>query len=229
MRLIFGIFALVGLGLLAGAALAYRHTRQFVEIAVPAQGVVTANVRAQGSRGRSLYYPRIRFQTADSQEISFLSNTGTMPAAYDVNDRVPVLYDPLDPHHAAVRSLVGVWLLPLILGGMGALFFAIGGTGAALQAVGARKNAWLRQNGRRIQAELTRVELNRSVSTNGLHPYRIVCQWLDPVTNQMRVFKSADMVFDPTSYIHSKTIEVLIDPDRPQRYWVDTSFLPGAA
>ena len=89
-----------------------------------------------------------------------------------------------------------------------------------------RKNAWLHQNGRRIQAEITGVELDTSLTVNGANPYRILCQWLDPAKNEMHVFHSGHIWYDPTNYITGKTLEVLVDPNNPHRYTVETSFLP---
>jgi hypothetical protein len=53
-----------------------------------------------------------------------------------------------------------------------------------------------------------------------------VCQWLDPATNQMHIFHSANIWFDPTNFIPGKTLEVLLDANNPHRYLVETSFLP---
>ena len=71
-RLIFGIFFVVGLGLLAGGFFSVQHTREFLRTAVEAPGVVTENLRQEGSssdRGGVSwsYYPRIRFLTSDGQ------------------------------------------------------------------------------------------------------------------------------------------------------------------
>lgn len=226
MRVIVGVFAVIGLGLFIGGMFAYRHTRHFVDTAISAQGVVTANVRSQSTAGRTTFHPRVRFRTADGQEISFISSIGTRPPVYRVNDPVRVLYDPQDPYHASIQSLMNLWILPIILCGLGIFFGSAGVVAAVLQIVGARRKAWLQQNGRRILAQFTRVELNKSVRVNGLHPYIMVCQWLDPASNRMQVFKSANIWFDPSSYISAKTLEVLVDPDNSHRYLVDTSFLP---
>ena len=114
----------------------------------------------------------------------------------------------------------------MILCGVGAVL-SLSGIGAVVwKGVGNRKNAWLRQNGRRIQAEITRVELDTSLEVAGKNPYRIVCQWLDPASHQVHIFHSANIWFDPTNYIPGKTIEVLVDPDNPRRYAVETAFLP---
>ena len=84
-------------------------------------------------------------------------------------------------------------------------------------------------NGRHVQANFERVELNTSLRVNGACPYRIVCQWLNPATNQVHVFKSHNLWFDPTDYISGKTLEVIIDPNSYKRYVVETSFLPKLA
>jgi len=230
-RLIFGICFVVGLGLLAGGFYSVQHTRQFLRTAVEAPGVVTENLRQESSSSdRSglswSFYPRIRFRTSDGQEIVFISNTGTNPPVYRVNEPVTVLYDPRQPHHASIKSFAQVWMLSIILFGVGALFSSVGIGAVVWKGVGNRKNAWLRQNGRRIQAEITRVELDTSLVVSGASPYRIVCQWLDPARNEVHTFHSANIWFDPTNYIPGKTIEVLVDPDNLRRYAVETAFLP---
>jgi hypothetical protein len=112
---------------------------------------------------------------------------------------------------------------------MGLIFCSFGVVAAIWKALNARKNYWLKQNGRRIQAEFTGVELNTSVRVNGSSPYRLVCEWLDPATNKMHVFHSANIWFDPTNYVSGKTLDVLLDPENPHRYLVETSFLPELA
>ena len=42
----------------------------------------------------------------------------------------------------------------------------------------------------------------------------------------MHVFNSANIWFNPSDYISAKTIEVLVDPNNPRRYAVETAFLP---
>jgi hypothetical protein len=230
-RLVFGIFFVVGMGLLIGGIFAFQHTRRFLQTAVEVPGVVTENVwredRTSDNRASWAFYPRIRFRTADGQEISYISNTGSSPPSYRVNEPITILYDPQQPQHASIKSFVELWLLPVLLGGMGLVFSSFGIIAVVWKGVSNRKSAWLQQNGRRIQAEFTRVELNTSVAVNGANPYRIVCQWLDPARNEMHIFNSANIWFDPTTYIPGKTIEVLVDPNNPRRYAVETAFLPN--
>jgi hypothetical protein len=230
-RLIFGIFFVIGLGLFTGGIFAIQHTRRFVQTAVEVPGVVIENVwreKQDRDRGTSwVSYPRIRFRNREGQEVTFTSTTGSSPPSYRVNEPVTILYDPQEPHNASIKSFAELWLLPVILCGMGLIFSSFGIVAVVWKGARTRKNAWLQQNGRRIQAEITRVELNTSVEVNGANPYRIVCQWLDPARNQMHVFNSANIWFDPTSHIPGKTIEVLVDPNNPRRYAVNTAFLPN--
>jgi hypothetical protein len=55
------------------------------------------------------YSPRIRFQATDGHEIDFVSGGGRYPPKYTVNETVAVLYDPQDPNHAEINSLVVLW------------------------------------------------------------------------------------------------------------------------
>ncbi|MGA8102632.1 MAG: DUF3592 domain-containing protein [Candidatus Acidiferrales bacterium] len=231
LRLFFGVFAVVGVGLLIGGVVAIQHTRHFLATAISVPGVVTENVwhesRSQSSNSTHwAFYPRIRFRTTDGQEISFITNTGSSPPAYRVNEPVTILYEPQQPYHAYIRSFSELWLLPTILFPMGVIFCSFGAVAVIWKGISARTNVWLEQNGRRIQAEFTRVELNKSLEVNGANPYRIVCQWLDPASNQIHIFHSANIWFDPTNYIPGKMLDVLVDPNRPHRYLVETPFLP---
>ena len=59
--------------------------------------------------------------------------------------------------------------------------------------------------------------------------YQVIAQWLSPADNQIYVFKSDDLNYDPTSYVSGKEITVYIDPTNPQKYYVDVSTLPKVA
>jgi hypothetical protein len=236
-RLVFSIFAVVGLGLLAGGIYSVWHTRQFLRNAVSAPGVVVENIwredrvssTNQRTRGVSwAYYPRIHFQTASGQEIDFVSDTGASPPSYHVNQTVTVLYDPLQPYHASTSSFASLWVGSIVLLGMGVIFTSPGIGFIVWTRANNRKNAWLHQNGRRIQAEVKGVELNTSLSVNGANPYRIACQWLDPASNKMYLFHSGNIWYDPTDYV-PKSVEVLVDPNNLHRYTVETPFLPKLA
>ena len=114
----------------------------------------------------------------------------------------------------------------LVLSILGLVFTAIGGGIIIYGWWSARKEAFLRKNGHLIQAELQQVEVNEALEVNGVNPFRIVAQWHDIKSNELFVFRSANLWFDPSAFVQCRTIPVYIDLSKPSRYHVDTSFLP---
>ena len=130
-------------------------------------------------------------------------------------------------------ALLGVGIMSggaglYVVGGIGLVFAAIGGGILWYGHHKAREAAELKQNGRLIDARVTGVEVNESLEVNGENPFRIVAQWHDKACNQVFVFKSANLWFDPSEFVTEKMdIPVYIDPAKPSRYHMDLSFLPS--
>lgn len=121
-------------------------------------------------------------------------------------------------------SFVDLWLLPMLFGIIGGVFFAVG---FGMIMWGIKKSAAvkkLQESGRRIETEIKGVELNTHYRVNGRHPYRIISQFTEG--NNIYIFKSDNIWFDPTNYIKTKTISVLVDPNNMKKYYTDISFLP---
>ncbi len=111
--------------LLAVAVWLGLRTRAFVASAWNADGTVVAVERGEGSkrRNRSVphYYPTVRFSTITGEEVAFVSEVGSNPAAHKVGDRVTVLYDPHHPEDARIRSFLQLWFVPSLLAVVGAI------------------------------------------------------------------------------------------------------------
>jgi hypothetical protein len=221
-------FAVLGLILLAAAAALTLRNRSFLASAATADGVVTEIVWRSGGESDSAH-PRVRFQTAGGRQIEFVGNVGSNPPAFRVNDRVRILYDPADPSKASIDSLGQLWFPALLCAGVGTVFLGIGIIPFFWNRHVRRRADWLRANGRRIQADFDRVEYYTDYVVAGQSPYRIVCKALDPFTNQVRTFHSQNIWYDPTKYITTKTLDVMVDPNHPERYFVITDFLPDRA
>ena len=122
-----GTFLLIGLGLLGGAVFSFVTTSRFIGEAVAADGMVVGlEERWDSDDNDYTYYPQVEFQTEDHRTIAFTSDTGSRPAAFDVGEPVRVLFDPARPEAARIDSFFQLWLLPLVLGGMGTVFSAFG-------------------------------------------------------------------------------------------------------
>jgi hypothetical protein len=97
-----------------------QRTRRFLRTAVSATGIVVENVSRDAGdstrQGRSLaWYPRVRFQTASGREVELLSNTGSRPPAYSVDQQVTVLYNPSHPSTAYIESFGSLWTGTILL------------------------------------------------------------------------------------------------------------------
>jgi hypothetical protein len=223
------IFGLVGTGLLVGAALLAISTRSFIATAKPASGTVIEMIAVRDNDGSVTYKPVVEFTTMDGATHSFASNTSSNPPSYRVGEGVEVLYAPDDPNDARIRGFGSLWLAPIILAGIGTVFASIGFGILIVVARRKRLTEWLQRHGTEVHAEFASVEKNTSLKVNGRSPWRIISQWHNPSTGEVHVFNSENLWFDPESYVTSKQVRVLIDPQDPKRYYVDVSFLPKLA
>lgn len=173
--------------------------------------------------------PSLLFSDANEQVHRYRSNTCTNPPAFEMGEWVNLYYDPQNPADARIDSFGQNWAGSLIVGGIGVVFLLIGLALVLPPLIGRLRGASLLTTGTPVQAEVVDVELNEGLSINGRSPYRIVAQWLNPQTNKLHVFRSANLWFDPGPYISDSLVTVMIDPARPKRYSMDTRFLPELA
>ncbi|MEQ9546792.1 MAG: DUF3592 domain-containing protein [Marinobacter sp.] len=222
------IFTLAGLGMLAGAFFAFQSTSTFLETATAKPGVVTDLIRSRSSDSNA-YYPIVRFEYEPGSPMEFQSSSGSNPPSYSRGEEVRVLFAPGEPGSARIDGFFSLWGAALIVGGIGAAFFMVGAGMFVVPAIRNGSAEKLRKTGQLVQSRYQGVEKNEGLVMNGKSPYQIVCQWQNPVTSDLHVFRSGNLWFDPSSHISSDSIPVYINPTNPKQYWVDTSFLPKLA
>ncbi|MCR4031309.1 MULTISPECIES: DUF3592 domain-containing protein [Flavobacterium] len=219
------VFSIVGAGLLAGAIYLYVDKQAFLAKAETVQGTVTELIPKR-SKESTTYSPVFSFTTKTGQTIMHHSSVSSSPPSYDVGEKVEVFYDPENPNKAEIKGFVSLWLGVLILGVVGTVFFLIGSLGIVFRWLKKRKTQNLRETGKPIAAKFTQVQLNTNQTLNGRNPFQILSQWQDPKTDELYVFKSDNIWFDPTDFVKTDTVRVFIDPENPSKYTMDTSFLP---
>jgi hypothetical protein len=148
---LFGIFLLIGLGLLGGAAFLVIDTRSDIARADTAAGTVIDLIGERDSDGDTIYYPRVRYVTRSGNSVEFTGSVGSSPAAFDVGEPVVVLYDPAQPEEGRIDSFFQLWFAALILGVIGLVFAAIGGGGALVALRTRTRSAML--GGRNLPAD----------------------------------------------------------------------------
>jgi uncharacterized protein DUF3592 len=108
-----------------------RNTRRFVDAATSAKGTITDSVsRWHSDPGDDpgvsrLSHPVVRFVTGDGRTVEFESQVGSNLAP-KVGQQVTVLYDPLNPKEAKIKSFMMLWALPLVFTGLGSLLLVPG-------------------------------------------------------------------------------------------------------
>jgi hypothetical protein len=232
LKIIKYIFTIIGLGMLTGAFFIYKNTSKFLETAVTTQGTVVELVESRSSSSSDnsiMYSPVVNFIDKKGVEVKVYSSTSSNPPSYNVGEKVEVLYAPETPQDAKIKGFFSLWGGATILGILGGIFFTIGG---AMFIFDKRKNnmlTHLKQNGTRIESDFQSVGLNTSLAVNGRNPFQIVSQWQNPATSKLHLFTSDNIWFDPTDFIKTDKIKVLIDRNDPKKYHVDLSFLPEVA
>ncbi len=235
MRLFIIIFGLVGLGTGIGEFFVLKSVFEFRSQAVVVPGEVVDFVSSRGSKGGTMYAPVVRYRVAAPEggigaSYEAPGSVSSSSRGYHLGERVEVLYLPDAPAEGRIDSFMEQWLLPLILGIFALVF---GGIAVAFIGVEIRKRriyAWLQHSGMTVQARINEVGKNTSLKINGRSPWVIRAQWQHPVTQEMHVFESENLWYDPSEFLGDREqIPVRVDADDPTRHRVDISWLPKKA
>jgi hypothetical protein len=220
-------FAVAGAVMLIIAVAAYTHTRSFLAQAARTEGTVIRLDPVRSSDGTT-YKPIVRFEH-QGRQIEFASSGSSNPPAFHEGERVSVAYLESDPYSAKIDTFFSLYGLAVILGGMGSVFFLVGAGIIFVQVRTRRTDEHLLNEGVPITTAFQSVMINDGLAVNGRHPFKVVTQWLDSATSQVRVFESHNVWFDPAQYIKQKEITVYLDRADPKKYYMDLSFLPRLA
>ena len=127
------MLAVVGAVFLVLGIRNFVRTRRFVGRASSATGTVTVvktrtstSHSSEGTRVRRYRYPVVRFRTQDGRTVETESETGTSSFSRRPGEQVEVLYDPLRPEEARIKTFMMLWFAPLIFCVLGSFMFVFG-------------------------------------------------------------------------------------------------------
>lgn len=221
------IFTTVGLAFIILACFFYNKTNTFLKTATTANGVVKELIQVRNSSNKSLTYkPLILFTDKNNKNIEFSSSSSSNPPSYSEGEKVQVLYNPAQSSDAKINTFLSIWGFSVILGSMGFIFFIVGLSFFINAKHKKNKIFYLKQHGFTIITNFQSVSKNTSLAVNGRNPFNIVSQYLNPTDSKLYVFVSDNIWFDPTEFIKSNEIKVLIDKKNFKKYHLDLSFLP---
>lgn len=117
-------------------------------------------------------------------------------------------------------------ILPFVFILVGGIFSAIG-LAFLIWIIGKKKNIRkVIQGGYSVNAVISEVSINYNLEINGRNPYMIVCQYQDPQTAILHIFKSGNIMFFPGD-LTGRMIRVFVEPGNFNHYYVDVdSVLP---
>ncbi|MFT6916477.1 MAG: hypothetical protein ACJAWL_002817 [Motiliproteus sp.] len=234
------VFLVIGMLLLAGGLYSYTDTRNLLSDAVLVEGVVVDLVQVRStsssnsgsismSRDSRTYAPVVEFVTETGRTLKHYSSNSSQPASFFIGEKVGVYYDASAPGNAVINTFFALWGMAVIFAGIGATCFVVGFIMIASGIVKTRRVRFLKAKGMAINANIQSVEPNQALVVNGKSPFQICAQWQDPSTSALHIFKSENIWFNPTDYIESYAVTVLIEKGRPGNYYMDISFLPQLA
>ncbi len=228
-NLIKNLFFVLGVAMLIGTYFLFKSTNEFLAKAISTEGKVIELVRKKSgnsSNNSISYHPLVSFVDQEGYNSEFLSSSGSNPPAYKVGEKVEILYNPESPLDAKINSFSPLWGGVAITGFLGTTFTLLGGVILWANKKKRDLQYHLLQTGKRIDADFQQVVVDEGTHVKGNHPYQIVAQWQNPVTSKIHLFKSENIWFNPTHFIKTNKIRVLIDSNNPNKYMVDLSFLP---
>lgn len=221
-------FSIIGLITLVSGGVAYQKSSRFVEEAFSVQGKVV-DYQTSLREGVTHYKAVVEFVGDDGEKHRLLSSIASNPPAYDEGEAVEVLHPRGNPQDAKINGFLELWGVATAMFGLGVPFFAVGVIMFLAGGYQLRRNKNLKTTGTLVSAQFQLVRCNYKLSLNGRNPFVIVCQWLNPQTQQLHVFESENIWFNPDRLIAGKSIDVYIKHDDPRKYYVDISFLPQVA
>lgn len=215
----------VGLVFATIAILLITFASSFAENAMPVDAEVVGFHESRSSDGGLTYYPIFHFTTPKGQGRQLRGSSGSVPPAYEIGERVAILYDPDKPEKVVINTLMGRLGLALIFLGFGALWLLIGAIPLLIRYVRKRNFRFLVKHGRPITTTFYETEINGSVTVQGRNPYVVVTQWRNPVSQELVRFRSHQVWENPTEKARNRLITVVVDPNNFRRYVMDLSFL----
>lgn len=229
------IFGAIGLAASVGEFFLLASHFRFRAQAVQVQGELIGYASSRGSKGKTMYAPRVRYvvpapEGGPGTAHEVVGSVRSSSRVWDEGEPVPVWYLPSAPHEARIGGFMETWFLALMLGVFGLVFggIALGFLMAEIRRI--RTWRWLEHSGMSVQAALVEVARNTSVKVNGRSPWVLRAQWQHPLTRAVHVFDSEDIWFDPTPFVAGREqIGVRLDPDDPSRHRVDIRWLPKQA
>ena len=119
-RLSNGLFLVFGLCLITGSAASFVQSAIFLNNSKSAFGTVVKIERDHGAK-----YPVVDFTLESGKIVEFRSNSSITTETFQAGQKVPLRYDPNNPHEAKIDSFWQNWNWPILISFITAMFIIV--------------------------------------------------------------------------------------------------------
>ncbi|MGN0401279.1 MAG: DUF3592 domain-containing protein [Acetatifactor sp.] len=216
--IIFAVFAIVGIGLFIGGVFFLKSSLEFKKIAKETTATISeirTSTDSDGDIHHSVYVTyKVNGDTYKDRPLNFYSS-----GMYE-GKKMTILYDPNNPNRIGSASN-NIFTTALLMG-MGLIFGSVGAIPLLLRAKKSSKRNRLRENGKVLHAKVVNIDINRSYSVNGRHPYFIICEYQDEYSGKTYRFKSENIWQEVVlNSMDEQYIDVFVNPGDFSQYTVD--------
>jgi len=211
------ILFVICLIIIAIGTVIYFEASAFQKTARVAQGIV--------ANSNSTYYD-VKYTSDDGIERTYKGTQGKNHKARDGNTK-KVFYQADNPDKSRITDGVKGGKTTVIAGILLLLINMLSVYQGRKRSKSANN---FRTTGRKVAAEITKIDYDLTITIMKKHPWFIDCKWIDPMTGKEYTHTIHYVWVDPATVLAGRnTIDVYIDREDPDNYFMDIEFLGDTA
>jgi hypothetical protein len=211
------LFVLCAIALAAGVII-YLEASAFQKTAKVTKGYVS---------GTSLSRFEIKYFSDDGKERIYAGNHGGKGRRYHDGEEIKVYYQIDNPDKARISDgkkggkKVVFWGFILLLFNL---------LSVSQDKKRNKSENYFKTTGRKVEAQILKTDIDMSTTIMKKNPYYIDCKWVDPMTGKEYTHTIRYVWTDPKTLLAGRNgIDVYIDRNDPEKYFMDIAFLGEAA
>jgi hypothetical protein len=169
----------------------------------------------------------IKYYSDDGNERIYAGNHGGKGRRFHDGEEIMVYYQIDNPDKARISNgakggkKVIFWAFILLLFNLLSIYFG------KKKETSEKK---FKTTGRKVEAEILKIEKDFSLTVLKENPWCIDCKWTDPMTGREYTHTIRYVWQDPKTLLAGRNrIDVYIDRDDPEKYYMDIAFLGDVA
>jgi hypothetical protein len=211
------LFVLCAIAFVAGIAI-YLEATAYQKKAKIAQGTVVNS---------TLSRYEIKYTSDDGVERTNMRTHSSKGGRYHDGDKVKVFYRIDNPDKCRISDgkkggkKIVFWAFVLLLFNLFSVYSDRKKT---------KTSNYFKTTGRKVEAQILKIDTDLTTTVMKKHPYYIDCKWVDPMTGKEYTHTIRYVWTDPKTLLAGRnTIDVYIDRNDPEKYFMDIAFLGESA